>query len=319
MPNPRLIHMKKARSGNNTPQMCLTVGLPFSFDLLDTILVKMGAPCDLWSIAAVCKEWENVTKDVRDYLKTACSKLVDEPFLIATPLTKTNVSFYDKEIGEDGAVTFAAAIQPMEGSKGALPRLSTLYLGWNNIGDSGLTSLATALGSGALPSLTVLNLTRNQMGDIGVTALASALGKGALPSLRGLNLGYNKIGDDGVIALATALANGTLPNLEVLVLSHNKIGDSGLSSFATVLGSGALSLLTELWLNNNQIGDSGLTSLANALGKGVLELGGNKIGDVGVISLAGAMGALASLKDLRMYKTAPALEAACEARGITYH
>ena len=52
-----------------------------------------------------------------------------------------------------------------------------------------------------------------------------------------------------------------------------------------------------------------------------LNLNGNQIGDTGMISLADALGkgALAQLKDLYIYQYAPALNAACEARGIEFH
>ena len=52
-----------------------------------------------------------------------------------------------------------------------------------------------------------------------------------------------------------------------------------------------------------------------------LYLGNNKISDSGVIALAKAVqsGALPQLKDLWILKNAPALKAACEARGIAFH
>ena len=53
----------------------------------------------------------------------------------------------------------------------------------------------------------------------------------------------------------------------------------------------------------------------------VLDLVSNAIGDTGISSLADALGngALASLKDLYFHEDAPALKAACQARGITFH
>ena len=73
--------------------------------------------------------------------------------------------------------------------------------------------------------------------------------------------------------------------------------------------------------------DSMLLLLSNALDKGALAqcqellLNGNHIGARGMIEFSKAIsnGALPALKDLYMYETVPALKAACEAVGITYH
>ena len=53
----------------------------------------------------------------------------------------------------------------------------------------------------------------------------------------------------------------------------------------------------------------------------VLSLQNNQIGDMGVSALASACagGALPQLKGLLVGRDAPALRAACEVRGITYH
>ena len=55
--------------------------------------------------------------------------------------------------------------------------------------------------------------------------------------------------------------------------------------------------MQELYLQNNQISDTGMISFSDALGKG----------------------ALPQLEDLYIFQDAPALEAACEARGIEFH
>ena len=56
-----------------------------------------------------------------------------------------------------------------------------LNLGGNTIGNTGISSLADALGNGALSSLTALCLFQNQIGDAGLSALSEAVGKGATP------------------------------------------------------------------------------------------------------------------------------------------
>ena len=60
---------------------------------------------------------------------------------------------------------------------------------------------------------------------------------------------------------------------------------------------GALPALNTLTLNHNEIGDEGMIKLSDAC----------------------ASGALPQLKELYLYQGAPALRAACEARGITYY
>ncbi len=205
----------------------------------------------------------------------------------------------NNNIGDIGLSALATAV-----GNGALPLLNSLYLGDNQIGDSGLASFATALGSGALPSLTQLVLIENQIGDAGLTAFATAVGSGSLPSLKTLGLGHNMIGDAGVSALAGAM--GALPSLTELYLNRNQIGDDGIAAFATAVGNGALPSLNELYLSSNQIGDTGLTALATALSNGalplltVLRLSQNKIGDAGITSFATALGsgALPSLETL---------------------
>ena len=67
----------------------------------------------------------------------------------------------------------------------------------------------------ALASLESINLSLNQIGDAGVTSLASACAKGALPLLKELFLSRNQIGDAGVSALAGACASGALAQLQV--------------------------------------------------------------------------------------------------------
>ena len=85
-------------------------------------------------------------------------------------------------------------------------------------------------------------------------------------------------------------------NTQKLLLNGNKIGDAGMIKFSEALVGGALPSLWHLDLESNTIGDVGLSALASAC----------------------ASGALPQLEDLWLGQDAPALEAACEARGITY-
>ena len=83
--------------------------------------------------------------------------------------------------------------------------------------------------------------------------------------------------------------------MQVLRLYENKIGDAGLQAFAGALRKGALAQVTILDLGFNQIGDAGLTAIASVC----------------------ASGALASLEKLVVDdEEPPALQAACQARGV---
>ena len=85
-------------------------------------------------------------------------------------------------------------------------------LGW---GDAEAAQLAEVLASGAAPRLETLILRGNKIGDEGCKALAAALGKeGAAPRLEELWLLNNKIGDEGCMALAAALKEGAAPSLK---------------------------------------------------------------------------------------------------------
>ena len=99
-----------------------------------------------------------------------------------------------------------------------------LALNSNQIGDAGITALATAVGNGALAQCTFINLSMNQIGDAGLSALAGALSSRALASLEVLNLRGNQIGDAGLSALAAAVGEGALASLKELIADHGPLG-----------------------------------------------------------------------------------------------
>ena len=92
-------------------------------------------------------------------------------------------------------------------------------------------------------------------------------------------------------------------NTQILALENNKIGDVGMQAFSTALAGGAMAKCTYLGLERNQIGDDGISAFAQAI---------KPVSD-------GGSGALPQLKGLWLHKEAPALKAACKARGITFH
>ena len=85
--------------------------------------------------------------------------------------------------------------------------------------------------------------------------------------------------------------------LTVLHLGLNNITDYGLATLMPLMHKdGKLSNLTEFSIGKG-ITDKGMIEFSNLL----------------------ATGALPQLKDLYLFQDAPALKAACEARGVTYH
>ena len=98
--------------------------------------------------------------------------------------------------------------------------MQELNLPNNQIGDTGMISFADALGKGALDKLTTLYLMGNKISDAGLSAFAKAItpgpsGKGALDNLKELHMYNNQIGDVGMQALAGAVSKGALDKLKV--------------------------------------------------------------------------------------------------------
>ena len=87
-----------------------------------------------------------------------------------------------------------------------------------------------------------------------------------------------------------------------LYLYNNDIGDAGIEALAKATINGAMANVTFLDLSVNQIGDNGMAAFAQAI-KPTSE---------------GGSGALPALTELYMFEDAPALKAACEARGVSY-
>ena len=92
-----------------------------------------------------------------------------------------------------------------------------------------MTTFSRAIANGALAKLTTLDLEYNNISDTGMQAFSTAIAKGALAKLESLNLHGNAIGDPGLIAFASVCASDkALKNLKKLVISRNKIGHSGI-------------------------------------------------------------------------------------------
>ena len=70
-----------------------------------------------------------------------------------------------------------------------------------------MISLSEALGKGALASLKGLSLQRNQIGDIGMSALASACANGALPKCTTITVFDNSASAEAQQAVKDAIAS----------------------------------------------------------------------------------------------------------------
>ena len=136
----------------------------------------------------------------------------------------TTLVIVNMHVGDAGASAFAAALEG-----GALPRLSALFLCRAGIGDAGLVALAPALRQ--LPRLGTLNLSDNPLGDEGIAALVLAVvaplpppsspssPTGVLTQLTELFLEGTQVADAGCAAIASAINSGALPPLEKLELA----------------------------------------------------------------------------------------------------
>jgi hypothetical protein len=122
----------------------------------------------------------------------------------------TALTISSTRLGDEGVPALAAAL-----GRGALPRLKILGLASSDLTDAGLAAFAPTLRR--LPKLETLYLSRNPLGDEGIAALISPPTSG-LAKLRGLYLNGTQLSDAGCATLASALGKGAMPALEVLHL-----------------------------------------------------------------------------------------------------
>lgn len=114
-------------------------------------------------------------------------------------------------------------------------------------------------------NLTVLKLGYNNLGDHGVATLASGI---ALhKSLGLLDLGFNNFGDDGAKALAVAMRQAAKTfnggTLHTLYLAGNLIGEEGALAVADFIRHG--SRLQKLYVTGNRIGADGVQAITEAI------------------------------------------------------
>lgn len=114
-------------------------------------------------------------------------------------------------------------------------------------------------------NLTVLKLGYNNLGDDGVATLAA--GVAIHKSLILLDLGFNNFGDDGAKALAMAMQEASKRynggSLRTLYLAGNFIGEDGALAIADFIRQG--SRLCKLYMTGNRIGADGVKAITEAI------------------------------------------------------
>jgi Ran GTPase-activating protein (RanGAP) involved in mRNA processing and transport len=133
--------------------------------------------------------------------------------------------------------------------------LTSLDVGCNNIGFSGVAALSKALQNSNVEKL---NLRANQLGVVGAKLLASVVN---VTRLRQLDVCYNGIGDDGARYLGEALETNTF--MEELSISSNDLTSRSARSLARTLECNTT--LKRLYMDGNMIGRRDAVTLATAL------------------------------------------------------
>lgn len=222
------------------------------------------------------------------------------------------LSFADKEIGDDGAEQLAADVLRFSRALTTLSlegcdlscigvghvvealkmhtELTDLNISYNNIGDDGVTLLVTALMVAVPPTLRRIDLASNEITAKGAVLLANAVK--ATTSLTSLNLSRNPIGIDSVRELLSALKDECVAWLKDLTLMDLGMdSNEGILLADAILSNGAS--LTKLDISSNALGDSGAVLVAKLLRKGTplqeLNLFDNSIGDEGTTELCLAL------------------------------
>lgn len=189
-------------------------------------------------------------------------------------------------LGDEGVITLASGIA-------AHKALTSLDLGFNNVGDEGCRALAAALQSSSCASGTLhtLYLAGNAFGEEGAKAIADVIGRGC--SIERLHLTGNRIGPEGVQAVTDAIMGGE----QAAASADEMTNDASSSSMDTEMHPAldALTLylpsgLQELYLGGTGMGPTGCAAVARMLETSktirVLSLANCDIGDAELELLA---------------------------------
>ena len=140
--------------------------------------------------------------------------------------------------------------------------LTVLKLGYNNLGDVGVETLASGIATHK--SLTLLDLGFNNIGDIGIKALAIGMQQQAATTtqqqqqhksssssqaIQTLYLAGNLIGGDGAMAIADFIRNGS--QLRKLYMTGNRIGGDGVKAITEAILEDEMRRLGGRGDNNN--------------------------------------------------------------------
>ncbi|XP_072890925.1 NACHT, LRR and PYD domains-containing protein 3-like [Hemitrygon akajei] len=138
-----------------------------------------------------------------------------------------------------------------------LHKCQELRLGKNNLGDSGVKLVLSALRN---PECKIQKLWLRDVGltDSGAEDLVSALSTN--PSLTELDLNYNKLGDSGVKLVLSALGN---TKCKIQKLWMRNLTDSGAEDFASAVSTNPS--VTELYLSDWELRDSRVKLASAAL------------------------------------------------------
>jgi uncharacterized protein (TIGR02996 family) len=136
--------------------------------------------------------------------------------------------------------------------------LAELYLDLCSLRAAGVEALA----GGTFPKLTTLDLSRNNLGNRGGVALADAAG--SFPALTSLRLWSDNLGPEAVARLARS---ELLANLTSLDLSDNRIGPAGAAALANSL---YLQRISSLVVDEKAVGKKGKQALLDRFGEGVV-------------------------------------------------
>jgi Ran GTPase-activating protein (RanGAP) involved in mRNA processing and transport len=111
--------------------------------------------------------------------------------------------------------------------------------------------------------LAVLKLGYNNLGDVGVSILTEGLGRKEASHVKlcSLDLGFNNIGDAGCAALCQA---AIAEKLRTLYLAGNLIGEDGALAIADLIRKSERRL-QKLYLTGNALGPDGVTAIVSAI------------------------------------------------------
>ncbi len=209
------------------------------------------------------------------------------------------------------------------GSLVGLGRIRKLVLGFDRLGDEGVSAIVNAvlasLREHSTCSLQELDLPKNNIGPAGGKRLVELAAHS--PRLRSLNVSNNRIGAGfcGLVAQSllelrvtgcglgtrgiesmlldeTKKKKKTLPVLKTLRMCWNDAGDTGARAVAQfIIRSGAGATLAELWMRRNGITEAGALELARAFVKAYtlqhVDISGNPVGPRGATAIVDALAA----------------------------